>query len=234
VPIMSNIFSQGNGSRTWDFTIVGIFTARKPQADTNFMVFQYKYFNDTRNLGKDMIGWKALNTVSPTANERVAKNIDQMFANSLYETSADTEKAFNKAFAAQLGNIALIVALVVGAAFATILMIVGNTMVMAVRERTREIGVLKTLGFSGGRILRLVLGESVLLGLLGGIPGIAVAALFAAVMETRVGNFVPGFAVTPTIALSAVLLMIGFGVATGLIPAINAMRLKIATALGRS
>jgi putative ABC transport system permease protein len=157
-----------------------------------------------------------------------------MFANSLYETSTDTEKAFNKAFAAQLGNIALIVALVVGAAFATILMIVGNTMVMAVRERTREIGVLKTLGFSGGRILRLILGESVLLGLLGGIPGIGVAALFAAVMETRVGNFVPGFAVTPAIALAAVLLMIGFGVATGLIPAINAMRLKIATALGRS
>jgi len=157
-----------------------------------------------------------------------------MFANSFNETSTDTERAFNKAFAAQLGNIALIVALVVGAAFATILMIVGNTMVMAVRERTREIGVLKTLGFGGGRILRLVLGESVLLALLGGIPGIALAALFAATMETRVGNFIPGFAVTPAIALAAVVLMLALGIATGLIPAINAMRLRIATALGRS
>jgi putative ABC transport system permease protein len=234
VPIMSNIFTQKNGSRTWDFTIVGTFAGRKPQVDTNFMVFQYEYFNETQNLGKDMIGWMALNTLSPSANERVTKTIDQMFANSLYETSTDTEKAFNKAFAAQLGNIALIVALVVGAAFATILMIVGNTMVMAIRERTREIGVLKTLGFGGGRILRLVLGESVLLALLGGLPGIALAALFAATMETRVGNFIPGFSVTPSIALTAVVLMLGFGVATGLIPAINAVRLKIATALGRS
>ena len=94
-----------------------------------------------------------------------------MFANSTAETSTDTEKAFGKAFAAQFGNIALIVFLVVGAAFVTILMIVGNTMALSIRERTREIGVLKTLGFSGGRILRMVLGESVLLALLGGVAG---------------------------------------------------------------
>ena len=234
VPIMSNIFTQKSGSRTWDFTIVGTFKGRQPSVDTNFMVFQYQYFNETQNLGRDVIGWLALNTSGAAANERVAKAIDEMFANSFHETSTDTEKAFNKAFAAQLGNIALIVALVVGAAFATILMIVGNTMAMAVRERTREIGVLKTLGFSGRRILRLVLGESVLLALLGGLPGIALAWAFAAAMETSVGNFIPGFAVTPGIALTAVALMLGLGLATGLIPAINAMRLNVATALGRS
>ena len=149
IPVMSNIFTQKDGSRTWDFTIVGTFTGRKPNIDTNFMAFHYQYFNETQNLGRDMIGWMALNTTSPRENERVAKTIDQMFANSPYETSTDTEKAFNKAFAAQLGNIALIVTLVVSAAFATILMIVGN-MVMAVRERTREIGVLKTLGSQAG------------------------------------------------------------------------------------
>jgi putative ABC transport system permease protein len=233
IPISSNIFSQRNGSRTWDFTIVGIFTPRTPQIDTNYMVFQYAYFDETRSFGKDTIGWMVLQTTSPSVNERVAKTIDQMFVNSSAETSTDTEKAFNKAFAAQLGNIALIVTLVIGAAFVTILMIVGNTMALTIRERTREIGVLKTLGFSGGRILGLVLGESVLLALLGGLPGLALAALAAAAMRNSLGNFLPGFAVTPEVALMGLTLMIGLGVVTGIIPALNAMRLKIATALGR-
>jgi putative ABC transport system permease protein len=234
VPISSNIFSQKSGSRTWDFTIVGIFKNRTPQLDTNFMVFQYPYFDETRSFGKDTIGWMALQTTSPAANEQVARSIDAMFANSSDETATDTEKAFNKAFAAQLGNIAFIVLLVVGAAFVTILMIVGNTMVISVRERTREIGVLKTLGFSGVRVLRLVLGESLLLALLGGIPGLGLAVLVTVLVRDSLANFVPGIAVTPGIALGGVILMLGLGLITGLVPALNAMRLNIATALGRS
>ena len=149
------------------------------------------------------------------------------------ETSTDTEKAFGKAFAAQFGNIALIVFLVVGAAFVTILMIVGNTMALSIRERTREIGVLKTLGFSGPRILAMVLGESVLLALLGGVPGLAIAALVAAALRNSLANVAPAFAVSPAIALQGLALMIALGLITGIIPALNAMRLKIATALGR-
>jgi putative ABC transport system permease protein len=233
IPVSSNIFSQRNGSRSWDMTIVGIFKPRKPELDTNFMVFQYAYFDETRVLGKDTIGWMVLQTTSPSLNDRVAKTIDQMFANSTAETSTDTEKAFNKAFAAQLGNIALIVTLVVGAAFVTILMIVGNTMALTIRERTREIGVLKTLGFSGPRILTLVLGESVLLALLGGLPGLILAALAAFALRTSMQNFMPGFAVTPEIVALGVALMIALGLITGIIPALNAMRLKIAAALGR-
>jgi putative ABC transport system permease protein len=233
VPISSNIFSQKNGSHTWDFTILGIFKPKTPQVDTNFMVFQYAYFDETRSFGKDTIGWMTLRTASPAVNDRVMKTIDQMFANSSDETSTDTEKAFNKAFVAQLGNIALIVGLVVGAAFVTILMIVGNTLIMALRERTREIGVLKTLGFPAGRILRLVLGESLLLAFLGGLPGLGLAFLVAASLSESLGNFVPRITITPQIAAVAVALMICFGLSTGIIPALGAMRLKIATALGR-
>jgi putative ABC transport system permease protein len=198
------------------------------------MVVQYDYFNETRSFATDSIGWLVLRTTSPDANDRVAKAIDASFANSTAETATDTEKAFNKAFVAQFGNIALIVTLVVGAAFATILMIIGNTMVMAVRERTREIGVLKALGFSGTRVLWLVLAESCVLALLGGLPGIGLAALTSLFMRESLANFIPGLAVTPTIALLGVALMLALGVLTGLAPALNAMRLKTAVALGQS
>ncbi len=234
VPVQSNIFSQKNGSHTWDVTIVGIAGAKTRRVDTNFMLLQYAYFDETRSFGRDTIGWLVLNTVSPAANDRVAKTIDALFQNSLDETATDTEKAFNKAFVAQLGNIALIVLLVVGAAFITILMVVGNTMALSVRERTREIGVLKTLGFSQLRILALVLGEAVLLALLGGIPGMALAQAAAIGMQDSIANFVPGLTVTPDIYGMALLLMLGLGLATGLVPALSAMRLDIVTALGRS
>jgi putative ABC transport system permease protein len=233
VPIASNIFSQKNGSHTWDFDVVGIFSGKKPQVDTNFMVFQYDYFDETRSFGKDFIGWMALRTASPTLNDGVIKTIDQLFANSSWETATDTEKAFNKAFVAQFGNIALIVVLVVGAAFVTILMIVGNTMALSVRERTREIGVLKTLGFSGGRILRLVLGESILLALIGGLPGLGLAVLFIFLVRDSLTGLLPHLNVAPQIMLAGVALMLVLGVVTGLIPALAAMRLKIAAALGR-
>jgi putative ABC transport system permease protein len=233
IPLASNIFSQKNGSRVWDVTVVGIFTARAASIDPSFMVFQYPYFDETRSFAKDTIGWMVLQTSSPSLNDRVAKTIDQMFANSSAETSTDTEKAFNKAFAAQFGNIALIVGLVVGAAFVTILMIVGNTMALTIRERTREIGVLKTLGFSGERILTLVLGESVLLAILGGLPGLALAALAAYSLRKSLAGVLPGFAVTWDIALLGLALMIALGLVTGLIPALNAQRLRIAAALGR-
>jgi putative ABC transport system permease protein len=234
IPINSNIFSQKNGSHTWDLTIVGTFAGRTPQNDSNLMVLQYDYFNETRSFQKDLIGWLVLRTTSAAVNDKVVKTIDQMFANSDYETATDTEKAFNKAFAAQLGNIALIVGLVVSAAFVTILMIVGNTMVMTVRERTREIAVLKTLGFSGRRILGQVLGESVLLALIGGLPGLAIAFLVIASMRESLMQFVPTLTLPADIAAAAIGLMLALGLLTGLIPALNAMRLKIAAALGRS
>ena len=106
-------------------------------------------------------------------------------------------------------------------------------MALTIRERTREIGVLKTLGFSGQRILRMVLGESVLLAMLGGIPGLAIAAFIAFMLRENLSNFIPGFAMTPGIAAVGVAMILALGLITGIIPALNAMRLRIAAALGR-
>jgi putative ABC transport system permease protein len=233
VPLSSSIFSQKNGARSWDFDVVGIIKPKKPLIDTNFVLFQYEYFNETRSFGKDTIGWLLLQTTSPAINDKVIKTIDETFANSPFETATDTEKAFNKAFMAQLGNIALIVTLVVGAAFVTILMIVGNTMMMAIRERSREIAVLKALGFPGSRVLRLVLGETLLLALIGGLAGLGAAALVTAAMRESLANFVPGLAIDAQVAAMALALMVALGLATGLMPAVNALRLKVAAGLGR-
>jgi putative ABC transport system permease protein len=233
VPIGNNFFTQKNGSRRWDFTVVGIDKGKKPEVDTNFMVFRYDYFDETRAFGKGQIGSMVLRTASPAVNDRVARTIDQMFANSAYETSTDTEKALSRAFVAQFGNIKLIMVLVVGAAFVTILMIVGNTLMMSVRERTREIGVLKSLGFPPNRILRLVLGEAILLALVGGLSGLWLAALFMLSVHDSAGDLVPQ-TISPNVTLTGLALMLGFGIVTGLIPALSAMRLRVTVALGRS
>ena len=234
LPIASNIFSQKSGSHTWEFDIVGVFSGKKPQIDTNFMVFRYDYFDETLSFAKDLVGWIVLRTASPSLNDNVIRAVDQMFANSAYETATDSEKAFSAAFVAQFGNITLIVKLVVGAAFITILMIVGNTMMLNVRERTREIGVLKTIGFSGGRILRLVLGESILLALIGGLVGLGLAALFIMLVRNSLTGILPRMSIAPEIMLAGVALMLALGLVTGLLPALDAMRLKIAVALGRN
>lgn len=233
IPVSSNVLSQKSGSTTWEFDIVGIARGKGEQANTNVLLFQYDYLNETRSYGKDTIGWIVLQTASSADNDGVAKAIDTMFVNSGTETSTDTEQAFGKAFAAQLGNVSLIIFFVVGAAFVTILMIVGNTMALSVRERTRQIGVLKTLGFSGRRILSIILGEAMLVSLIGGTGGLAIAFAVAVTLRGSLADIAPAFSVSPAVLLTGFGLMVGLGFVTGIVPAYNAMRLQIATALGR-
>lgn len=235
VPLSSNIYTNKNtGGHVWDMTVVAIYTGNDENVDTTRLMFNHGYFDESVTFGRDTVGFIVLNTVDANQNDQVIKAIDAMFANTEYETTTDTAKAFNKAFAAQFGNIALIVTLVVGAAFATILMIVGNTMVMAIRERTREIGVLKSLGFPSPRILRMVLGELILLAFIGGVLGIAGAAFVIRVVGKVGGDFFRDLHLSTDILLTSAGLMIALGLITGLIPALNAMRLTIVTALGRT
>ncbi len=232
IPLSSNIYTNKNtGKQTWDFTIVGILEPAQENADTSVAFFHHAYFNESVTFGRDTAGWIVIETADKALNTDVSKRIDAMFANSPAETATDTEKAFNQAFVGQLGNITLIVTLVVGAAFATILMIVGNTMAMAVRERTKEIGVMKTLGFPSGRIFKMVLGESLLLAMLGGLPALGVSALLLEMMRKSVGF--PGLALTLDFTALGIAIMLALGLLTGIIPAWNALRLNIVTALGR-
>jgi len=234
IPVQSNIYSQADNSTTWEMVIEGIFKGAKETTDTRRMAFHYDYLNEARSFAKDTTGMIMFNTTDPAQNEPIARAIDEQFANSGAETQTDTAKAFNKAFVAQLGNIALIITSVVTAAFFTILLIVGNTMMLAIRERTTEIAVLKTLGFRSARIFRMVLAESMFLSILGGLLGIAIAALAITVMRTALAGVVPDIALGPAILAQALGIMLALGLVTGLLPALGAMRLNIVTALGRN
>jgi len=194
------------------------------------VLINYEYYNETVTFGRDRIGWVPFLTTSAEVNDQVAAAIDGRFLNSQDETSTQDEETFNKSFTAQLGNIALVVSLVVGAAFIAILLIVGTTMALAVRERTKEIGVMKTLGFSSSRILQMVLGESMLLSFLGAALGCAAAA---GLLSLASGGGGPPIYFAPIVLLYAAIIALLLGLVTGLGPALAAYRLSIIDALGR-
>lgn len=233
IPVRSSIWRQRNGADSWDFTIAGIITPSEKRVDTNFVIFHYDYFKETRSFGGDTVGWMIVKTTSPKVNERVMRTIDGLFANSPFETESKTEAAFNKAFAEQLGDIGFIVTAVVGSAFVTILLIVGNTMMLTVRERTGEIAVLKTIGFTAERIFGLVLAESMLLSIAGGGLGVLAAWMLTVAIGESLGGFIGPLAFTLPTFVASLVLMTLLGVLTGALPAWRAMRIDVITALGR-
>lgn len=231
IPINSNIFTNRNtGNSTWEFTLAGTIPTPQGSSQTGAVLIHYDYYNETVTFGRDRVGWVPFLTTSADVNDQVAAAIDGRFMNSQDETSTQDEETFNKSFTAQLGNIALVVSLVVGAAFVAILLIVGTTMALAVRERTKEVGVMKTLGFSSGRVLRMVLGESMLLSFLGATLGCAAAAGLLALASNGGG---PPIYFAPIVLLYAAIIALLLGLVTGLGPALAAYRLRINDALGR-
>lgn len=233
IPVNSNIFSQADGSSAWDFDVVGIYTGTDAQTDTNSVYFHYDYFNETQTFGRDFIGFMGIRTTDPQLNESVIKSIDDLFANTPYETETVPEKAFNQAFIEQIGNLSLILGSVVFAAFFIILVIVGNSMVLAIRERTGEIGVLKTLGFKSQRIFFMVLAESLLLAGISGALGLLATSAVVDVLNGIVAIQLPVLVLRQEIVMEAVAIMIGLGLITGIVPAVSALRLNIITALSR-
>jgi putative ABC transport system permease protein len=156
-----------------------------------------------------------------------------MFANSSAETETATERDWIKHWIEQIGDLSIIVTSVTLAVFFTMLLVTANRMAQSVRERTNEIGVQKTLGFGPWLIMRLVLVESLLLTLSGGLAGFGLAWLFSVAMAPMLKDNFPGFAIGSGTFLTATVLMLGFGLISGLWPALMALRLKVVDALRR-
>jgi putative ABC transport system permease protein len=232
VPIQSTIWS-ANGSRTWTFDIVGIYDGKDKGTDTTPLFFRYDYFDEARGgWGKGQVGWYTIRIKDPSQAADVAKRVDAEFENSPAETKTEPEGAFIQGWASQIGNIVFIVAAIMSAVFFTILLVTGNTMAQAVRERTGELGVLKAIGFTNGRIVTLVLAESCLLTVLGGTLGLGLAWLMISRGDPTSG-LLPMFFLPVRALLTGFGISIVLGFVTGIFPALQAMRLRVADALRR-
>ena len=235
IPLQSTIFPQRNGDKTWPFDIVGIYTPAKGAAngtDQQFF-FHHKYFEDANafhGIGTT-VGWYVVKLTSADKADSVAKAIDALSANSDHETKTQTEQAFNASFAKQLGDIGLIVSAIMGAVFFTLILLTGNTMAQAVRERTNELAVLKTIGFSSQSVLGMVLAEGVLLLLLGGVLGLALAGVVVPIVAKGSGGMLNLPPIGASTWILGLVLMVVIGALVGALPAIRAMRLNIVDAL---
>jgi putative ABC transport system permease protein len=231
IPLQATIFPHRNGDNTWTFDLVGIFHTReaRDRNQEDQMLFRYDYFDEGRTFGQGTVGWYMVKVDDPGRAQQVAQAIDRLFANSADETRTQTEKQFTLDFAKQIGDIGLIVSSIMGAVFFTILLLTGNTMSQAVRERIPELAVLKTIGFSNQSVLWLVLGESLLLAVIGGSVGMLLAMAGAGALSAAFRG--GAFAVGMQSWLTGLMIMLVLGVAVGLPPAWWAMRLRIVDAL---
>lgn len=218
------------GEQPWEFDIVGIYDGAKKSADTSGFYFRYDYFDEGRAFGEGLVGWYVVRVSDPDRAVEVAKAIDDEFANSPNETKAEPEGAFMQGFAQQVGDIGTILIAILSAVFFTIVLVAGNTMAQSVRERTEEIGVLKAMGYPNGLVLVLVLVESCLLALLGGLAGLGLAWLIT-LGGSPMPQMLPVFVIPHRDLVLGAVFVVALGLLAGAIPALQAMRLQIAVAL---
>jgi putative ABC transport system permease protein len=221
-------------SGTWEFNIDGIYHSEHAGGDETQFWFQWDYFEErVPERFKGNIGWYVLRLDNPDDAPRVAKAIDDTFTNSSYETKTETESAFAAGWVKQFGNIEFLILTIGAVVFFTLLLITGNTMAIAVRERVGELAVLKAIGFSDFSILVLVLAEALLIALLGGVLGLGVAMLAVPVLGNALNGLLPELVLSPAILSVGLATALIIGAASGILPGVGAMRMRVVNALRR-
>ncbi len=234
IPISGAIFpNKASGDTNWTFDLVGMFHVKdeKMRGMEQQLFFRWDYFDEANSYAKHELGWLVVQVSDPDKSSEVAKAIDAISANSDHETKTQTEQAFQLSFAKQLGDIGLIVSAIMGAVFFTLLLLTGNTMAQAVRERIPELATLKTMGFSDKTVLGLVFGEAILLVVIGGVLGLGLVSVLLPLISSVSGGMLQLPPVVAGTWTTGLLMMIGIGLLVGLLPALRAMRLNIVDAL---
>jgi len=233
IPLQATIWMPKSGTgTTWEFNLVGIYDG-DPGVDTTNLFFRYDYLNENRREGDGLVGWYVVKIDDSSRSVELAQRFDDMFANSSAETKTTTEKGFVDSFAKQIGDIGAIMIAILSAVLFTMLLVAANTMAQSVRERTSELAVMKTLGFSNTAVLGIVLGESMFIAVLGGALGLGVAWLFVQQGDPTNG-LLPAFFLPGRDIVTGASLMVVLGLLAGALPAAQAMRLRITDALRRN
>ena len=232
IPVIGDIYFMSNGSNLWEFDLVGIFTDIDNPGNEEQVFMNYQYFDEAReSYTKGTVGNFIVKLDSKDAGPRVAQEIDAMFANSMDETKTYTEKAYQQMFASQIGDIGLIMNSILAAVFFTILLVTGNTMSQSIRERTSELAVFKTIGFSDITMLILVLIESMVLCLIGAILGLGITGLLMPGLSELISVSLGEISLDPSVIISGIGIAIITAFISGFPPALGAMRLKVVDAL---
>jgi len=231
VPLTGTIWQPKQG-QTWEFNLVGIYDGDDGIDKTQFF-FRYDYLDQNRAEGEGLVGWYVVKIADASQSVALSRTFDEMFANSPAETKTTTEKGFIESFAKQIGDIGAIMIAISSVVLLMFGLVAASTMAQSVRERTSELAVLKTLGFTGGAILTLVLAESLLIVFAGGGLGLALAWLFVQGGDPT-GGLLPIFVLPPRDVAIGVALMVCMGLLAGAAPAVGAMRLRITDALRRN
>lgn len=216
----------------WEFNIRGIYEGTRHEDDTTQFWFHYKYLDERKEFLKGMVGWYVVRVDSPEVAPEVVAAIDSRFANSAYETVTEIEKSFAAGFVKQIGNIRFIIISIGSVVFFTLLLITGSSLAMSVRERTGELAVLKTLGFSDNAVTLLIIAESLMYALPGALTGLFLAKLFT-MRGDPTGGLLPFFYLSLKRMLLGFFIAIVSSISAGIIPALFARRLRIVEALRR-
>jgi len=215
---------------TWDFVIRAVYHRREGGTwQDDLFLFHFDYLVEKGTGGQPYAGVFKLDIADPARSAGIAKQVDAMFENSDAQTLTESEQAFGAGFVSMYGNVPFALRVIGLAVVFTILLIAANTMVTAVRERTGEIGVMKTLGYTDGTIFTLVVVEAALVTVVGGVAG----ALLAKLLTGYNMGFLPPLTVQWSTILTGIAIAAGIGAVSGLIPAITASRMRIVDALRR-
>jgi len=216
----------------WTFTILGVYTPSDAVLNDDMLLFHHALLDE--RIGRAGIaGWYVVEIDHPDHAAAIAKAIDDLFRNSSAPTKTGTEQAFNASFATMWGNVSLLMNTIGMAVVFAILLVTANAMMMSARERTGEVAVLKTIGFTDRRLFGLVMLEAGFITLTGAALGLGGAKLFYKGTNFNAAGFLPGFDVTGgTLAVGAAIALL-LMIASGLFPALRAARLPVVEALRR-